>query len=57
MTKLLINLVIMAFIFFILYWLLSTLMPSSGILSLPISILISVTLGFYIYTLIDNRMN
>lgn len=57
MTKLLINLVIMALIFLVLYWVFSTFMPTFGVYSIPISILISVTLGFYIYTLIDNRMS
>jgi hypothetical protein len=57
MTKLLLNLVIMGIIFIILYWVFSTFFPSLNFYSLPISLLISVTLGFYIYTLIDNRMH
>lgn len=57
MTKLLLNLVIMGIIFIILYWVFSTFFPSLSFYSLPISLLLSVTLGFYIYTLIDNRMH
>ncbi|MFD2831502.1 hypothetical protein [Corticicoccus populi] len=56
MTRLLLNLIIMGILVLLLNWVFSTFVPSLGNYSLPISILLGVTAGFYIYTLIDNRI-
>lgn len=56
MTKLLLNLVIMGILFIVLNWIAANFLTFPMAYSLPISILLSVTIGFFIYTLIDNRI-
>lgn len=57
MTRVLIALIVMALCFFGIYWIVETFLPSiPDTYALPISVLLGVTLGFFIYTQIDNRI-
>lgn len=56
MTRLLLNLVLMGITTLAIYWLITTFVPSMGTYAIPISLLLGITLGFFIYITIDNRI-
>lgn len=57
MTRVLISIVLMALCVFGVHWLLENFLPSiSTTYAIPISVLIGITLGFFIYIQIDNRI-
>lgn len=56
MTRFLINLIFMGIIALGIYWVLSTFIPSLSAYAIPISLLLGITIGFFIYIQIDNRM-
>lgn len=57
MTRLLSSLVLMAIAVFGINWIIETFLPSiPDNYALPISVLIGITLGFFIYIQIDNRI-
>lgn len=56
MTKVLLSLVLIAFFILAFYWVLSNFIPGFGFYAWPIAILLGAVLGFYVYTLIDNRI-
>ncbi len=56
MTRLLLNLVVMGIITLAIYWLITAFVPTMGTYAIPISLLLGITLGFFIYITIDNRI-
>lgn len=57
MTRLLSSLVLMAIAVFGINWIIETFLPSiPDNYALPISVLLGITLGFFIYIQIDNRI-
>lgn len=57
MTRVLGSIVIMALCFLGINWVIETFLPSiPGTYALPISVLLGITLGFFIYIQIDNRI-
>ena len=57
MTRTLVSIVIMALCFLGIHWIVETFLPSiPDTYALPISLLLGISLGFFIYTLIDNRI-
>ncbi|MDO5360320.1 MAG: hypothetical protein Q4E92_06055 [Jeotgalicoccus sp.] len=57
MTRVLGSIVIMALCFLGINWVIETFLPSiPDTYALPISVLLGITLGFFIYIQIDNRI-
>lgn len=57
MTRTLISIVLMALSVFGIHWIIETFLPSiPTTYAIPISVLLGVTLGFFIYIQIDNRI-
>ncbi|CEA03623.1 hypothetical protein BN1048_02152 [Jeotgalicoccus saudimassiliensis] len=57
MTRTLISIVLMALCFLGFHWVIETFLPSiSDTYALPISLLLGITVGFFIYIQIDNRI-
>ncbi|WP_411842546.1 hypothetical protein [Salinicoccus sp. HZC-1] len=56
MTRFLLNLILMGIITLGIYWALSTFVPSLSAYSIPIALLLGITIGFFIYIQIDNRL-
>jgi hypothetical protein len=57
MTRTLVSIVIMALCFLGIHWIIETFLPSiPDTYALPISLLLGITLGFFIYIQIDNRI-
>ncbi|MCK1976213.1 hypothetical protein LNK15_03995 [Jeotgalicoccus huakuii] len=57
MTRLLSSLVLMAIAVFGINWIIETFLPSiPDNYALPISVLLGITIGFFIYIQIDNRI-
>lgn len=57
MTRLLLSLVLMAIAVFGINWIIETFLPSiPDNYALPISVLLGITIGFFIYIQIDNRI-
>lgn len=58
MTRTLVSIVIMALCFLGIHWIIETFLPSiPDTYALPISLLLGITLGFFIYIQIDNRIS
>lgn len=55
-TRFLLNLTLMGIITLAIYWLITSLAPSFGSFAIPVSLLLGITIGFYIYITIDNRL-
>ncbi|MCG1010678.1 hypothetical protein J4760_11675 [Salinicoccus sp. ID82-1] len=56
MTRFLLNLVLMGIIALAIYWLIMTFAPALAGYAIPLSLLLGITLGFFIYITIDNRI-
>lgn len=57
MTRLLLSVVFMALCIFGFHWIIETFLPSiPSTYAIPISVLLGITLGFFIYIQIDNRI-
>ncbi|WP_197073425.1 hypothetical protein [Salinicoccus sediminis] len=56
MTRFLLNLILMGIITIAIYWLIATFIPALSVYSIPIALLLGITIGFFIYIQIDNRM-
>ncbi|SFK88452.1 hypothetical protein [Salinicoccus halodurans] len=56
MTRFLLNLVLMGIITLGIYWVIITFIPPLAGYSIPIALLLGITIGFFIYIQIDNRM-
>ncbi|HIW13166.1 MAG TPA: hypothetical protein H9891_08470 [Candidatus Salinicoccus stercoripullorum] len=56
MTRLLLNLILMGIITIGIYWLIVTFIPAFSGYSIPIALLLGITIGFFIYIQIDNRI-
>ncbi|WP_017549501.1 hypothetical protein [Salinicoccus carnicancri] len=56
MTRFLLNLIIMGIITIAIYWLIDSFIPALSVYSIPIALLLGITIGFFIYIQIDNRM-
>lgn len=56
MTRFLLNLILMGIITLAIYWGIDTFIPSLAVYSIPIALLLGITIGFFIYIQIDNRL-
>ncbi|MFC3418766.1 hypothetical protein ACFOLA_04655 [Salinicoccus hispanicus] len=56
MTRLLSSLVLMGIVALAIYWLITTFLPALAGFAIPLSLLLGITLGFFIYITIDNRI-
>ncbi len=56
MTRFLLSLILMGIVTLAIYWLITSLAPSFGSFAIPVSLLLGITIGFYIYITIDNRL-
>lgn len=57
MTRTLISIIVMALCFAGIYWIIETFLPSiPDTYSLPISVLLGITVGYFIFIQIDNRI-
>ncbi|GAB3062705.1 hypothetical protein ACFOU0_04260 [Salinicoccus sesuvii] len=56
MTRFLLNLILMGIVALAIYWLIMTFIPALSGFAIPLSLLLGITLGFFIYITIDNRI-
>lgn len=56
MTRFLLNLILMGIVALAIYWLIMTFIPALAGFAIPLSLLLGITLGFFIYITIDNRI-
>ncbi len=56
MTRFLLNLILMGIITLAIYWVITTFIPPLSGYAIPIALLLGITIGFFIYIQIDNRL-